>query len=321
MIGYWISFALILLFIPIGLAGIVVWLERKHSFSDAQKKNARANMMKYWLFYWLCDFFYMAWFIDNLVCKYVFGLIILCIIFTNLSISFSSPKNKTGVERAGMVQDFIVGIGLTIYLIYLITNPSVQTIVTAIVSAIYGGLITLAGVAWTIRKSDLDRKNDEIKKAKPLFSFNPQLRECSIDGSAKACFTPTDYEDGFSCETHVEIENSDNSSFSFNKLFHDGEWFELEGNKVVLPSGKCYFVFDFSDALDIVLSVKDSLGNEYLYLLKVLMVTPTNGIGGGFTHSNKIFHTLREIEEISIDGLDKLIKNKQIKEAKNDGTK
>ncbi len=320
MIGYWISFALILLFIPIGLAGIIVHFERKRHFSDAQKKQARANMMKYWLFYWLCDFFYMAWFIESLVCKYVFGLIILCVIFINLSIAFSSPENKTGFERAGMIQDFLVGVGLTVYLIYLIPDASLQTIVIALVSAIYGGLITLAGVAWTIRKSDLDRKNDETKKAKPLFSFNPQLKECLIDGSTKACFTRIDYEDGFSCETYVEIENSDNSSFSFNKLYHDGKWYELEGNKIVLPSGKCYFVFDFSNPLDIVLSVKDSLGNEYLYLLKVLMMTPTNGRGGGFTYRNKIFHTLREIEEIGKDDFDKLV-NKQLKEANKNGTK
>ena len=321
MIGHWISFALILIFIPIALAGIIVCLEREHCFSDTQKKNARANMMKYWLFYWLCDFFYMAWFIENLAFKYIFGLIILCFIFINLSIAFSSPKNKTGFERAGMAQDFIVGIGLSIYLIYLIPIASVQTIVTAIVSAIYGGLITLAGVAWTIRKSDLDRKSDEIKKAKPLFSFNPQLRECLIDGSTKSCFTPIGYEDDFSCETYVEIENSDNSSFSFNKLYHDGKWYELEGNKIVLPSGKCYFVFDFSNPLDIVLSVKDSLGNEYLYLLKVLVMTPTNERNEGFLHRNKIFHTLREIEEISKDDFDKLVKNKQLKEANKNGTK
>lgn len=321
MIGYWLSFALILLFIPIGLDSFIVCCEKKNSFSDAQKKNARLNVAKYWLFYWLCDLFYMSCFIDNLACKYVFGLIILIVIFTNLSIAFSSPKAKNGFDRFGMIQDFLVGIGLTIYLIYIIPDSSLQTIVTAVVAAVYGGLITLVGVAWTIKKSDKDRKADEILKAKPVFSFNPQLKEGLIDGSNKACFTPIDYADGFSCEAHAEIENSNKSSFCLNKIFHDGKWFQIEGNKILLPSGKCYFVFDFSDALNIVLSVNDSLGNEYLYVLKVLMMTPTNGIGCGFTSTHKIFYTLREIEEMSKDDFNKLITSKRSKESGKDGAK
>lgn len=249
------------------------------------------------------------------------GLYDRSVIFANLSIAFSSAKTKNGFDRFGMIQDFLVGIGLTVYLIYIIPDSSLQTIVTAIVSAVYGGLITLVGVAWTIKKSDKDRKSDELLKAKPIFSFNPQLKGGLIDDSTKACFTPIDFADGFSCEAHVEIENSNKSSFCLNKIFHDGKWFHIEGNKILLPSGKCYFVFDFSDALDIVLSVNDSLNNEYLYVLRVLMMTPITGIGGGFTSNHKIFHTLREIEEISKDDFDKLITSKQSKESGKDGAK
>lgn len=68
-----------------------------------------------------------------------------------------------------MLQDFLVGIGLTVYLIYLIPEKELQTIILTIVAALYGGLITLVGVAWTIKKSDKDRKEDEIKHEKPYF--------------------------------------------------------------------------------------------------------------------------------------------------------
>ena len=321
MIGYWISFTLIAILIPIGLASFKVWGEKHFKFTEEQKKNASINLFKYWIFSWLLDLFYMALFLDNLICKFVFGCLIMVIILFSVCSSFVSSNRKTVFQKFCLLLDFIVGIGMTVYLIYLIPEKELQTIILTIVAALYGGLITLVGVAWTIKKSEKDRKADEILKAKPVFSFNPQLKEGLIDGSNKASFTPIDYADGFSCEAHAEIENSNKSSFCLNKIFHDGKWFQIEGNKILLPSGKCYFVFDFSDALNIVLSVNDSLGNEYLYVLRVLMMTPTNGIGCGFTSNHKIFYTLREIEEMSKDDFNKLITSKRSKESGKDGAK
>lgn len=300
MIGYWISFALILLFIPIGLAGIVVWCERKHHFSDAQKKNARANMMKYWLFYWFCDFFYMAWFIESLVCECVFGLIILCSIFINLSIAFSSPKNKTWIERTGMVQDFIIGIGLTIYLIYLIPDVSVQTIVTAIVSSIYGGLITLAGVAWTIRKSDLDRKNDETNKAKPVFSLD-QLYMKATDDPLICHFAEKHNSSESQIRLYFRIENSNLSLFTLNRIFHDGRWEKLGGDLVILPSKTIFVDVQVKSLEKVILSVVDILGNEYFYHLNF-----TDGISnqGEAIISGYKQIILNEMDSIEKRGLD-----------------
>ena len=39
-------------------------------------------------------------------------------------------------------------------------DNSLREIITTIVSAVYGGLLTLVGVAWTIRKGDDDRRRD-----------------------------------------------------------------------------------------------------------------------------------------------------------------
>ena len=69
----------------------------------------------------------------------------------NLARTFTYPKAKTGFLRWGLLQDFIVGVGLSIYLIYIIPNTKVKEIVIPIIAAIYGGLITLVGVAWTIQ--------------------------------------------------------------------------------------------------------------------------------------------------------------------------
>ena len=246
MIGYWISFALIAILIPIGLASLKVWGEKHFNHTDEQKKNASINLFKYWMFYWLCDLFYMACFMDNIVCKFVFGCLIMVIVLMNVCFSFASSNCKTAFQKIGLLQDFLVGIGLTVYLIYLIPEKELQTIILTIVAAVYGGLITLVGVAWTIRKSDKDRKEDEIKQEKPYFSFNPQFHEIPLNGSEKACFPPIEREHKYKSEVLVQLENSDKTTFILKKLYHDGKWFELEGNFTVLPSGKCFLSFYFA---------------------------------------------------------------------------
>lgn len=66
----------------------------------------------------------------------------------------------------------MIGIALTIYLIYITpTVNNLQSIVTTIIAAIYGGLLTLVGVAWTIRKQDEIRRDDEKKRFKPHFNI------------------------------------------------------------------------------------------------------------------------------------------------------
>ena len=160
MIGYWISFTLIAILIPIGLASFKTWGEKHFNYTDEQKKNASINLFKYWMFYWLCDLFYMAYFLDNLICKFVFGCLIMVIVLMNVCFSFVSLNCKTAFQKIGLLQDFLVGIGLTVYLIYLIPEKELQTIILTIVAALYGGLITLVGVAWTIKKSDKNKKKN-----------------------------------------------------------------------------------------------------------------------------------------------------------------
>lgn len=312
MIGYWVSFALIAVLILIGLAGVEAWGEKRFSYTNEQKKNASINLLKYWMFYWLCDLFYMACFLDNIVCKFVFGCLIMVIVLMNVCFSFVSSNCKTTFQKIGLLQDFLVGIGLTIYLIYLIPEKELQTIILTIVAALYGGLITLVGVAWTIKKSDKDRKEDEIKHEKPYFSFNPQFHEIPLNGSEKACFPPMEGEHKYKSEVFVQLENSDKAPFILKKLYHDGKWFELEGNFTVLPSGKCFLSFYFDSPLDIVLTVQDTLGNEYYYALYVLMVALVND--AGLSSSDRFFHTLREIREISKDELSRLVKENKSKE-------
>ncbi|HBN00208.1 MAG TPA: hypothetical protein DD384_03100 [Firmicutes bacterium] len=318
MMGFWVSFAIIASLIPIGLFSVRFWLEKHSQLTEIQKKNANANFIKYFLFYELCDLFYMAWFLNNLACILVFGCLIMVVVLVNVCSSFTSVNSKTPFQKYSLLQDFLIGVALSVYLIYLIPDKELQTIVIAIAAAIYGGLITLAGVAWTIKKSDKDRLEDEIKREKPCFSFNPQFKEAQLSGSEKACFPPIESERKYKCEVFVQLENSDKAPFILKRLFHDGNWVDLEGNFTILPSGKCYLSFYFDSPLDIFLTVEDTLGNEYYYNLKVVSLGSLPNCSGTST-SNRALHTLREIKEISKEELLKSIKESKQQEEKSDG--
>ena len=272
----------------------------KFEITKEMEKNANIKLFKVMLFYWLCDLFYMACFIDSLVCKFVFGGLIMTIIFMNLSLSFSNPKEKVALERIGLVQDFLIGIGLTIYLIYIVPNVEVKEILIPVVAAVYGGLITLVGVAWTIRKSDKDRKLEEENKAKPLFTFNMLDKE-PVGSTIKKLCVPEDLEIKFEQEVYAELENSEKSTIQLMRLFHDDKWFELQGNRIMLPNKTCFISFRYNSPLNIFLEVEDSLGKKYYYHLKVVFLYKMLG-------SERKFNTIREINEISETEMNKLIK-------------
>lgn len=154
---YWFAFALIALSIPIGCVTVKAWAESKNTYSAEQIKVANVRLGKYIIFYWLLDLFYMACFNQWLVLQFVFGGIAMLIVFYNLTVAFLS-ENKT--NKWLLLTDFLLGIGLTVYLIYIVPNGNLQEILIPVISAVYGGLLTLVGVAWTIKSNNKDRKAD-----------------------------------------------------------------------------------------------------------------------------------------------------------------
>ena len=198
--------------------------------------------------------------------------------------------------------DVISFVLLIIYLMYLIPNDNnLQTIVVSVLSAVLGGAITLSGVAWTInhsdktRKEDLERiererKEEEFQKAKPLFTFNIFDHVPSVKDGRKLCATIDDLH--ANCSVYAEIENSDKSSFEIKRLYHDKTWYDLNGNTVILPKSNVVFAFNFNEVFDIYFEVVDSLENSHYYEIKVVYIAKEKGDG-------KLFHTIKEIKEIS----------------------
>ncbi len=271
MIGYWISFGLLFPLILFGCFGFKILAEKNNKVEITPEMDAAINrrIFGYIVFYWLCNLFYMSCFINNLICKYIFGGFIMLDIFMNLARTFSYPKDKTSFMRWGLLQDFIVGVGLSIYLIYIIPNTKVKEIVIPIIAAIYGGLITLVGVAWTIRKSDIDKNDEEVKKAKPLIFIVNKRRE-----QTKSYLSFT-FENSFNNETiftgdstyHIcpfFLKNAD-YSFSYLKGICINNDIMLTNVAQVFDKGQTYAcICDFE------FSYNKEINNMYLLLVDML---------------------------------------------------
>ena len=262
---YWFFFGFFAVFCPIAFCYwyIRVYKDRcPYQQLDEIKLISAAitNIIMFWLF----DLLYMAIFNDWLICKFVFGVLSIIVIFINLAKVFVKEGNATAFFLA---LELVIGLGLTIYLIYIIPIDSLRTIVTAIVAAVYGGLLTLSGVAWTIHRSDKLKKEEEIQKAKPIFTFEMQ-RTNAVDLTVKKVCTICDNEVGADFRCWAILENSNHSVFSIEEIYHDGKWCKAECNKVVLPNSRVYIDFRLNNLNDIYLKITDSLNNSYYYKLQ-----------------------------------------------------
>ena len=157
---YWFAFGLYAILVPCSIVYVKVHAEQQNRYTEEQIKNANARFGKYILFNWLIDCAYMAIFNKWSVWIYILGGIVLLITFYNLAKAFVNRTSRETFDNVVLILDFLVGVALTIYLIFIIPNETLQTVVTAIVAAIYGGLLTLVGVAWTIRNGDKARAED-----------------------------------------------------------------------------------------------------------------------------------------------------------------
>ena len=220
------------------------------------------------LFYWLCDLFYMAFILDSLALKFIFGGLIMTIIFMNLSKAFigGNPQLKWG-----LVQDFIVGVGMSVYLIYIIPDADLQNVVIPIVSAVYGGLITLVGVAWTIRKADKDRKIDEMKAIHPIIYPFGKYNDINTKNLITIQFKSKE-EQQPTCIYLGTIKNTDNAILLIKEIVVDGERFSISYGDV-LDKGKFADLeiltnkkLRFDDVILIGTDVKDNIIKYRLFL-------------------------------------------------------
>lgn len=279
MIGYWISFVALFPIIVLGALGLKWWSQKniKVEITPEMEKAAWERVIKYILFYWLCNLFYMACFKNSIAWKYIFGGLIMLIIFMNLANAFTIPHARTKFENWGLLQDFLVGIGLSVYLIYIIPNTELKAVVTPIVAAMFGGLLTLVGVAWTIRQGqkeraedrkqlEEDRKEEERKKYLPFVNL--------YKGKAKTTTTIYFLQNSDNSGTtgihqikNFRVKNTDFSSFSISNIKIDDIDYFVNPNWFI--EKKAVVKFDLSNIFldkiptNISISIEDMIGNNY----------------------------------------------------------
>lgn len=276
---YWFAFVLVAVMILLGAISLGVILSGK-----SRKKSWFSlclQISKSVFFYILIDLFYMSLFNKWIVCQFVFGGLSVIIALYNLCFAFlgQSPNNKS--SKVFLLLDFLIGIALTIYLIFLTpTVNNLQSIVTTIIAAIYGGLLTLVGVAWTIRKQDEIRRDDEKKRFKPHFNIyhgkwdkHITIKCCEFDITMKSMISFDDkFNEKYSIGDFI-IENTDFADFYFVGLSINGVLILRNSNLFVKKSNYALLTFDNSlismkdEIKSISIIVKDLLGNYYAIAL------------------------------------------------------
>ncbi len=298
--AYWVIAICVAVISPVALVNFKINAESKGSFTEEQKKAASTKIVVAILSIWYADFAFICMFMNWLLAFFILAGLYLVKMVYDIASVLIKRKDSSSYPNFLIIGDFVLSFLLSILLIYKIPDVSLQTIVTAIVAALIGGLLTLLGVMLTIKKSDNARREDELKKAKPLFTFNMLDKEPAGNAIKKLC-VPEDLELEFKQEVYAELENSEKSSVKLTKLFHDGKWFELQGNKIMLPNKSCFFSFKYKSPLNIFLAVEDTFGQEYFYHIKVVFLYQ-------MLVSKKLFNTIREINEITVTEMNNLIK-------------
>ena len=306
---HWLLFGLFALIIPCGTFNFMLQGLALNDISKEKKVNAARRLIIFTFYLWFVDLFYMVSFNNWLVWIYILGIILLLIAISNLIKVF---LGKTEVFKKFILGDLLIALILTAFLIYKIPEKygSLQSIVTTIVAAVYGGMLTLTGVAWTIkrqeevRKEDIakreeERKQEEIAKAKPIFAtlFHNDSNKNTIDYEYKINL---DTEKEGDITTIIRIENSDNSNFSIRAFWIDGKWlisnennFILKNKTVAIYWNGNKYASQWKEKNISYLIVEDSLGLTHFYKLKFISYSKSN--------------VLREIEEIkSLEDIPKL---------------
>ena len=278
---HWLLFGLFALIIPCGTFNFMVQGLALKDIPKEKQVNAARRLIIFTFYLWFVDLFYMVSFNNWLVWIYILGIILLLIAISNLIKVF---LGKTEVFKKFILGDLLIALVLTAFLIYKIPEKygSLQSIVTTIVAAVYGGMLTLTGVAWTIkrqdeiRKEDIakreeERKQEEIAKAKPIFKcavlnisrYNEGLPRCTIEI----------YENKLErrIPSYGQIDNSEHSTIKLDKIYF-GKWIKIKSNNLVLKNKSVVLYFQTKTVADLwdkpcYLKISDCLGNKYYYKL------------------------------------------------------
>lgn len=177
-IWLWVIFGVVAIYTFLFFLSLLSYNLKHRELTKEERQKIILNVVKYILLYWLFDLTYMGIFNNWFWATIIFGTLAVTFVFYNLVLAFFNIVESL---RVWLVLELLFGMGIAIYLIYIIPNETLQSIIVAIVAAVFGGMFTLIGVAWTFKKGDMDRKEDERKKNIPYMKVVHGIKEsCEV---------------------------------------------------------------------------------------------------------------------------------------------
>lgn len=291
---WWVVFVMVAMAAP--LFALSVYKQEATEKSERKRMNVVAA--RFIAFYWLLDLFYMSIFMYHqslegargrwLVWQFIFGILATMIVFYNLVQAFLRSERKNAFW---LIADFVAGIAITIYLIFIIPNEALQETVLTIIAAVFGGVTTLIGVAWTIRDSNLKRREDlkRIEREKsenerraniPYIRLSPEKKDADyrIDASTLGCRRLWNEEEMATCDYKLKeinintfwIKNVSRSPIVLKGICIYDKPVEFSHQKIIEPGSTCPITITeklqvpfrcFEPNIHILIA--DIFGNEY----------------------------------------------------------
>lgn len=216
------------------------------------------------------------------------GIYLVCKMF----LSSKMLNEKSDALPVSIVLFIAIGIVTCILLRYAITDCKMQEIMTTIFASILGGAITLAGVAWTIKKGDMDRRSDieriegerkeeERKKLIPHIMFangHEVLYAARVEKVHEIDFRNSNDVEQIKNRTYYSIQikpftikNVSNSNIILKGLYLNELYYNFSYERLVAQNDVCQvqiginYSFAVTEKItSIRLLVSDILGYEYL---------------------------------------------------------
>ena len=257
----WVIFAMIAIYVPFFLVALLAFGWRTKLPDEELKAYSSRRAVKFILLYWLYDLLYMAIFNDWTLWIFIFGTLAVIAILVK-SVQAFLAENK--VLQFMLPVDFLLGIGLSVYLIYLIPDNYIglQTIVTQITAAVYGGLITLVGVAWTIKRGEEKAHQDEKKKHCPYLC---------VKSNAESTLKIVLDDKG----TYIlGVQLISDTPFIFRGAYFDNKYIPIP-EKVIPPKEYFTVKLNIENANEIAFCGSDILGNNYYFDLDFYIKLPS----------------------------------------------
>jgi hypothetical protein len=179
----WALFAFFLFLIVIGgMACLFQFFKKKKTGLTLNNETVLCFLFDF-IIYSLSDFFFMTGFNHWLEWEFVLGCLIIVFSLGDFVYAFLKVQSASGFKRVCSIITFIMWIGVTIYLLYSIPNEyqNLQEILFPFVSGVYGGLITLIGVAWSIRWTYKENEKKRKEEITPFFSSTPYYKGPNLD--------------------------------------------------------------------------------------------------------------------------------------------